>query len=181
MRRQPGDMIGRIRLPSIDGTEFDSGHLQGQRYMLSFFRFAACPFCNLRVHELAERFGEFGTEFTVVAVFDSPLANLRKHAGRHAAPFPILADAANVYYRAFAIERSLAGMLKAALLRFPAVLEGVLLRGYLPTSFQGRLATLPADFLVDEHGVIRQAYYGKDIGDHLPFEQVKAFALGAWE
>jgi peroxiredoxin len=179
MRKLVGDMIGRIRLQSIDGTEFDSDRLGGQCYMLSFFRFASCPFCNLRVHELVERFGELAGRCSIVAVFDSPLENLQRHAGRHRAPFPILADEANVYYRAFAIERSVTGLLKAALLRFPAVLEGILLRGYLPTSFQGNLATLPADFLVDGKGVIRHAYYGKDIGDHLPFEQVKAFALEA--
>ena len=113
-----------------------------------------------------------------MAVFDSPLDNLRRHAGRHQAPFPILADEANVYYRAFAIERSFTGLCKAALLRFPAVLQATLLKGYLPTSFKGHLATLPADFLVDGQGMIQQAYYGKDSCDHLHFDQVKAFALG---
>lgn len=178
MRRKPGDLVGQLRLQSLDGTSFDVDQLRGKRFMLSFFRFAACPFCNLRVHELVTRFDEFGGQFTAVAVFDSPLDNLRRHAGRHRAPFPILADPDNIGYRAFAIERSVTGMLKAVLLRFPSVLRGVLLEGYLPTSIQGHLATLPADFLVDEQGVIRRAYYGKDIGDHLPFEQVRAFALG---
>lgn len=177
MRRKPGDTVGQLRLRSLDGTVFDSNQLSGKRYMLSFFRFAACPFCNLRVHELVERFAEFDGRLTVVAVFDSPLDNLQRQAGRHRAPFPILADEANVYYRAFAIERSVVGMFKAALLRFPSALQATLLKGYLPTSFQGHLATLPADFLVDEAGVIRHAYYGKDIGDHLSFEQVRAFAL----
>lgn len=178
MRKQSGDGVGTLRLPSIDGSTYDVEQLRGQRFMLSFFRFAACPFCNLRVHELVERFGELQGRCTVVAIFDSPLDNLRRHAGRHRAPFPILADEANIYYRAFAIERSVAGMLKAVLLRFPAVLRGMLLEGYLPSSFQGHLATLPADFLVDEQGKIRMAYYGRDIGDHLPFAQIRAFALG---
>ncbi|MFP5504674.1 MAG: redoxin domain-containing protein [Gammaproteobacteria bacterium] len=178
MRRQPGENVGRLSLPDLDGAIFDLDRLRGRRFMLSFFRFAACPFCNLRVHELTTRFGEFGGQFTVVAVFDSSLDNLQRHAGRHRAPFPILADEANVHYRAFAIERSVMGMLKAALLRFPDVLRAVLVEGYLPTSIQGHPATLPADFLVDEQGVIRQAYYGKDIGDHLPFEAVRAFARG---
>jgi thioredoxin-dependent peroxiredoxin len=93
--------------------------------MLSFSRFAACPFCNLRVHELVTRFDELGSHFSAVAVFDSPLDNLQRYASRHRAPFPILADPANVYYRAFAIERSIPGMLKAALLRFPSVLRAV--------------------------------------------------------
>lgn len=124
MRRQAGDHVGPLQLPAIDGRQFDVERLRGQRFMLSFFRFAACPFCNLRVHELVERFGELQGRCTVVAVFDSPLDNLRRYAGRHRAPFPILADEANVYYRAFAIERSMAGMLKAAVLRFPTVLRG---------------------------------------------------------
>ena len=178
MRRTPGEDIGQLRLQSLDGTWFDVDQLRGKRFMVSFFRFAACPFCNLRVHELVTRFDELGSHFTAVAVFDSPLANLQRFASRHRAPFPILADPANVYYRAFAIERSISGMLKAALLRSPSVLRAVFFKRYLPTSFQGHPATLPADFLVDEQGIIRRAYYGRDIGDHLPFEQVKAFARG---
>ena len=179
MRRQPGDAVGRLRLPALDGSTFDLEQLHGRRFMLSFFRFAACPFCNLRIHDLSQRFDEFGKGFTVVAVFDSPLENLRRYASRHQAPFPILADEDNIYYRAFAIERSLAGMLKAAVLRFPSVVDGVLVKRYLPTGFKGRLDTLPADFLVDEHGIIRQAYYAGDIGDHLPIERVQAFAHGS--
>lgn len=178
MRMKPGDKVGRLSVPALDGALFDLEELQGRRFMLSFFRFAACPFCNLRVHELVERYAELGGAFTVVAVFDSPLENLQRYAARHRAPFPILADATGACYRAFAIERSVTGLFKAALLRFPSVLEGVFLKGYLPTSFKGDLTTLPADFLVDEGGVIRQAYYGRDSGDHLPFEQVKSFALG---
>ncbi|MFZ5622018.1 MAG: redoxin domain-containing protein [Pseudomonadota bacterium] len=178
MRRQPGNEVGQLRLPSLDGPVFDLDRLRRRRFMLSFFRFAACPFCNLRIHELVERHAELGGRLVVVAVFDSPIDNLRRHASRHRAPFPILADPDNVYYRAFAIERSVAGMLKAALLRFPSVLRGVFLEGYLPTSLQGRLDTLPAEFLVDEGGVIRVAHYGRDIGDHLPFERIRAFALG---
>lgn len=178
MRKQPGDHVGQLRLGSLDGTLFDVDQLAGKRFMLSFFRFAACPFCNLRVHELVSRFAELGGNFSIVAVFDSPLGNLQRHAERHRAPFPILADETNAYYRAFAIERSFMGMLKATLLRFPTVLQATVLNGYLPTSFQGHLATLPADFLVDGYGVIQQAYYGKDIGDHLHFDRVKAFALG---
>lgn len=176
MRRQPGEAVGPLQLPAIDGTLFDAQQLRGRRFMLSFFRYAACPFCNLRVHELVERFGEFGGDFTVAAVFDSPLPNLRRYADRHQAPFPVLADEDNVCYRAFGIERSVGGVLKAAVLRFPSVLDGVFAKGYLPTAFRGRLDTLPADFLVDEQGIIRLTYYGRDIGDHLPFEQVKTFA-----
>ncbi|TAM44208.1 MAG: AhpC/TSA family protein [Gammaproteobacteria bacterium] len=183
MRRAPGERVGNIRLPAMDGTTFDSDSLQGRRFMLSFFRFAACPFCNLRVHELVKRFDELGNRFSVIAIFDSSPENLRRYAERHAAPFPILADEQNVHYRAFGIERSVVGVLRGMVMRMPAVLHAMFVKGYLPTAINGHLTTMPADFLVDETGVIRTAYYGRDEGDHLPFDRVRAFALGTqtWE
>lgn len=178
MRKSVGQTIHDLRLPSIDGRQFQLDQFQGKRFMLSFFRFAACPFCNLRIHALVSRFNEFGDNFNIVAIFDSSPANLRRHAERHHAPFPILADERNVYYREYGIERSLAGTLKGAALHLPSVLYATFVKGYWPTSFGGKLTTMPADFLIDEGRVIRAAYYGKDEGDHLPIARVKAFALG---
>ncbi len=165
-----------ITLPSIDGTTFDLlPDMKGRPYLLAFMRFAACPFCNLRVHELATRFEELGDDFGVVVIFDSPLAHLQQHAEGHHAPFPILADEKGRYYRAYSIEHSVAGMLKGMLMRMPTMLKGMF-SGYTPTSFKGSLTTMPADFLVDEYGLVQFAHYGRDQGDHLSFSQVKAFA-----
>ena len=146
--------------------------------MLSFFRFAACPFCNLRIPDLVSRYDELGDNFGIVAIFDSSLANLQHHAERHHAPFPILADEHNIYYREYGIERSLLGTLKGAVLHLPSVLYATVVKGYWPTSFGGKLTTMPADFLIDEGRVIHTAYYGEDEGDHLPIERVREFALG---
>ncbi len=175
MRRKPEESAPHISLPAIDGTTFSTEALQGQRYMLSFFRFATCPFCNLRVHQLVQRYGEL-EGLPIVAVFDSPLGHLKKHADGHQAPFPILADAENRYYKVFGIEKSLGGMLKGMVMRFPTLLKGIF-KGYIPLPIRGSLITMPADFLIDEQGRIRTAYYGADEGDHLPFEKIKAFAL----
>lgn len=174
-RLSPGDIAPPLRLPAIDGGTFDVASLAGRRYLLAFFRFASCPFCNLRVHELVHRFGELRPGFAVVAVFDSPLDNLQRHADRHAAPFPILADETGEAYRAYAIERSLGGMLKGMAFRAPTLLRAMA-RGYVPTSLNRSLTTMPADFLVDEAGVIRTTHYGRDEGDHLPFDAVAAFS-----
>jgi peroxiredoxin len=179
MRRKPGERIETIRLPAVDGDMFDLDRVHGKRLLLSFFRFAACPFCNLRLHQLATRHAEFGHDFVVIAIFDSSLDNLRRHAGRHRAPFPILADPANRYYREYGIEHSVAGVLTGAITRLPSMLYAMFAKGYWPTSIGGRVTTMPADFLVDEQRVIHTAYYGRDEGDHLAFEAVKAFSLGA--
>jgi peroxiredoxin len=177
MRRKPGSKASNIRLRSLDGSAFELDSLEGTRFMLAFFRFAACPFCNLRIHELVTRHGELGNNFTIVAVFDSSLQNLQNHAVKHHAPFPILADEHNVYHQEYGIEHSALGTLKGAITRMPSVLNAIFVRGYFPTSIKGRLTTMPANFLIDENGVIHTAHYGKDEGDHLPFETVKAFAL----
>ena len=40
----------------------------------------------------------------------------------------------------------------------------------------GPKAMVPADFLVDPEGVVWKAYYGTAVSDHIPFEDVSAFA-----
>jgi thioredoxin-dependent peroxiredoxin len=176
MKRKPGDKVSSMRLPAIDGTRYDLDGLEGKPYMLSFFRFASCPFCNLRMHELVTKFDQLPNGFTIVAVFDSPLDNLQRHAGRHHAPFPILADENNTYYKLYDIEHSLPGVLRGMLFRMPRLMYGLFGKGYLPLRIKGSLTTLPADFLVDRRGIIREAYYGKDEGDHLPFARIRDFA-----
>jgi peroxiredoxin len=176
MTREPGDTAIPIRLPGLDGAVFDLASQQGKPYMLSFFRFASCPFCNLRMHELVTRSGELPDGFNIIAVFDSPLDNLQRHAGKHRAPFPVLADQDKHYYRLYGISHSVTGVMKGMLLRMPRLLYGMLVKGYLPLTIKGSMTTMPADFLIDGNGIIQLAHYGRDEGDHLPFEQVRQFA-----
>lgn len=178
MKHQPGDMMTPFSLPAIDGSLFDSDSLKGRRYLLSFFRYASCPFCNLRLHELVTHYQELDNSLTIVAVFDSSLENLQRHAEKHHAPFAILADRDNACFKLYQIEHSLPGMLKSMLVRLPTLLDAMILKGYIPWHINGSITGMPADFLIDENGVIQTAYYGKDAGDHLAFSQIKAFASG---
>lgn len=176
MRLKSGEKLIELELPAIDGSMFETESIKGKPFMLSFLRFASCPFCNLRINELVKRFDEFGDDFTIIAIFDSPLDNLTRHAEGHKAPFPILADENNNYYREYGIEHSVIGMFKGMFLRMPTLLKGMF-KGYIPTTIKGSMTTMPADFLIDRKGVIQIAYYGKDEGDHLPFDSVKEFSL----
>jgi hypothetical protein len=40
---------------------------------------------------------------------------------------------------------------------------------------EGDKALIPADFLVGPDLIIEQAYYGNDIGDHLPLPEIDSF------
>jgi peroxiredoxin Q/BCP len=175
MRKKVCDKAPRIKLPGIDGKTFETERLKGKPYLLSFFRFASCPFCNMRLHELVKHFNEFENDFTIVAVFDSPLANLAVHARGHNALFPILADVDNKYYKEYAIEHSMMGVLKGMIFRMPTLIKAML-KGYIPITIKGSMTTMPADFLIDENGIIQRAHYGRDEGDHLSIDDIKAFA-----
>lgn len=171
MRLSKGDSITHIQLPSIDGTQFNSKIFKGKPFIISFFRFAGCPFCNLRIHEMVNTYQE---NFNIVAIFDSPLNNLIKYSKGHNAPFSILADEQNIYYKKYGVEKSFLGMLEGMFLHFPRLIKGMF-KGYLPTTLKGSLITMPADFLIDKHGKIHTAYYAKHEADHIPLETIRAF------
>jgi len=172
-----GQKIPQIKLPAIDNSTFDNETLQGKKYLLTFFRFATCPFCNMRIAELKRTKKMLGDNFEIVAVFESELAHLQKHANKHLATFPILADQSKEYYQMFGVTKSLFGVIKGMLFRFPTAIKG-LLNGYIPLEISSRLLIMPLSILVDQKGVIQIIYYGQDEGDHIPIEQVIAFAQG---
>ncbi|GAB3376735.1 redoxin domain-containing protein [Spongiibacter taiwanensis] len=176
-RIEAGEKITELSLPDYTGGVFSLDAVKGKRYLLSFFRFASCPFCNLRVHQLVSHFQEFGDQFTVVAIFDADQQELSRSALRHQAPFPILADKDNRYYRRFGVERSYLGVLKGMLMRFHQLCYSVVVKGNIPLKIGGHVATMPLNLLVDEDGVVKYAHYGRDEGDHLPLAVVKKFAL----
>ncbi|GMQ82883.1 MAG: hypothetical protein BMS9Abin05_2349 [Rhodothermia bacterium] len=174
---RPGDAAINIVLPGIDGTTFDLSSLSGRRYMVSFLRFATCPFCNLRLHQLVSRREELGNDFTIVAIFDSPIETLKRSAEKHESPYPILADEKNTYYRAYGVERSTWGLIKGMFLRMPTLLHAMFVRRYIPWPITGSMRTMPLDILVTEDGIVHTVYYGRDEGDHLAFEAIKSFSI----
>lgn len=172
-----GQPIPQISLPAIDGTKFDNKSLKGKKYLLTFFRFATCPFCNTRIAQLAQTKVELGDNFEIVAIFESQIDHLKKHANKHTAKFPILADYERKYYQMFGVKKSVFGILRGILLRLLPAIKGMF-SGYLPREVSSRFLTLPLSLLIDEQGIIQSIYYGKDGGDHIPLEQVMKFARG---
>jgi len=155
-----GKKIPQISLPAVDGSQFDSTSLLGKKYLLTFFRFATCPFCNMRLAELVQIKKELGDDFEIVAIFQSEIEHLKKHSNKHFANFPILADPNKQYYEMFDVNNSLSGMFKGMIMRMPTVIKGMS-RGYIPREISKRLLIMPLSLLVDEQGVIQSVYQGK--------------------
>ncbi|WP_154222252.1 redoxin domain-containing protein [Marinicella rhabdoformis] len=171
-----GSSIENIKLPEISGELFTIDSIKGKKALVAFHRFATCPFCNLRIHQLVKNYKAFGGDLAIVAIFDSPLEHLQTHAKEHKAPFAILADENNTYYQAFSVERSVLKTIKGFITRLPTALHAMLLKGYWPFPIKGNLFTMPLEILIDENGIIKRIHKGKDEGDHLSIEVLQAFA-----
>ena len=175
----PGSITVRLFVPEIAPT-LDlvdihgrpiTLHRAGRLTLLSFFRDAACPFCNFRIYELTGRHAELAARgLDIVAVFSASQAEVLRFAGQRPRPFPLAADPTSDAHRIYGVERSLWRKLKAIVTRVPTLLKGLRLVGLAGLN-TGNL--MPADFLIDQNGRIVKAYYGSDAGDRIPLEQIE--------
>jgi thioredoxin-dependent peroxiredoxin len=145
----------------------------GRRTLLCFFRDAACPFCNYRIYELTNHYQALSTlGLDVIAVFTSPPDAVRRFVARQRRPFRIIADPTARLHELYGIERSFWRKLKGIVTRVPDLIRGLRIVGLAGLNTTN---LMPADFLIDEHGHIVEAYYGNDAGDRIPFEHVELF------
>ena len=169
-----GDYAPVFRVSDWQGGDVDTRHFRGRWLLLSFYRYASCPLCNLRVHELSERHPRWQARgLDMLAVFQSPVDKLRQYVGRQHLPFPLIADPEQTLYRLYGVGHSWTGFLAAWAKRLPEIGRAVLQEGYLPGSVEGGIHRIPADFLVGPDGRIAEAHYGRDIGDHLPISRIE--------
>ena len=146
-------------------------HRVGRLTLLSFFRDAACPFCNFRIYELTGRHAELSARgLDIIAVFSASQAEVLRFAGQRPRPFPLAADPTSSAHQIYGIERSLWRKLKAIVTRVPTLLKGLRLVGLAGLNTSN---LMPADFLIDQDGRIVEAYYGSDAGDRIPLELVE--------
>lgn len=145
----------------------------GRRTLLSFFRDAACPFCNFRIYELTHHHAALSAlGLDIVAVFGSGQAEVLHFVARHPRPFRVAADPLGASHRRYGIERSFWRKLKAIVTRVPTLVRGLRIVGLAGLNTNN---LMPADFLIDEEGRIVEAYYGGDAGDRIPLERVELF------
>lgn len=169
-------LLAPLPAPALDLVDIHGKPIAigaGRRTLLSFFRDAACPFCNVRVFELTHHHQNLkALGLDIVAVFGSSQAEVVHWVARHPRPFQIAADPVGASHLRYGIERSLWRKLKAIVTRVPTLLRGLRIVGVAGLDTNN---LMPADFLVDEHGNIVEAYYGGDAGDRIPMERVELF------
>lgn len=158
----------------IFGQPLRLSDLKGQKVMLSFFRDAACPFCNFRLYELTHSYKQWqAAGLEVVTVFSSPAEDVRRHVARYPRPFTMISDPDLTIYQQYGVEQSSSALLKALVFKLPRIVRGIMTGGRPRKNPHVKL--VPADFLLDENGGIVETWYGRDTSDHIPLAKVKAF------
>ena len=171
MRIQPGQPATNFSTEDIAGKAISLKNYTDRRVMLSFYRYAVCPLCNLRVHDLIKHYASFSERnLDLVAVFQSPRESIRRYVGKQAIPFSVIADPERALYRLCGVESSWAGFIKGSLRL--SMVTSALTKGFLPGKMEGIKSMVPADFLIGPDLTVQVAYYGSDIGDHLPIEKI---------
>lgn len=164
--------FSKLKINDIDGRPVEIG--SGKKVWLSLFREANCPFCNFRVYELTHKFKDISQlNIEIVAVFNSDKEMINKFIAKHPRPFRMVSDKAGDLHRNINLKSSRWGKIKAMMLRLHR-----LLRGMKYTGIAGMRTNniMPADILLDEYGEVVSSYFGTDVGDHVPMEQVVSFA-----
>ena len=172
MRLESGNTAPVFETRDLENRPVRLADFRGQNLLLAFFRYASCPLCNLRISELIRHHADLQQRgLHVVAFFQSPPERLRQYVGRQSPPFPLVPDPDHGIYRHFGVESSWSGFLKCAL-RIGALTTATA-RGFLPGPMDGHKNLVPADFLIGSDLTIQIAYYGKDVGDHLPLADIR--------
>lgn len=170
-RLSKGTQAPNITLLNTKDEVFNLEKYKGKKVLVSFYRFATCPFCNLRIHNLVKNYEKYSKHFEIIAIFESEHGNLKEKMKKYDTPFQIMSDSEGVYYQQYGIEKSLLGVIKGMIFRMPSLIKSMMM-GNFPTNVDSSMTRMPADFLIDENGLIEVAYYGKDEGDHLDVDSL---------
>lgn len=158
----------------IYGNALSLEQFKGKQVMLSFFRDAACPFCNFRLYELTNNYKEWqAAGLEVVVVFSSTADEVQQYVARHPRPFHMIADPNLSLYNQYGVEHSASALFKALFFKLPRIIKGIAKGGY--PSKNPNVKIVPADFLLDAQGQVVDLWYGRDTADHIPMEKIQQF------
>jgi peroxiredoxin len=171
MRIQKGQPAKDFEVKDIFGNQFALSDFKDKKLLLAFFRYASCPLCNLRIHQLIQNYPTFETKgLHLLAFFQSPQESIRRYVGKQDAPFPIIADPDHLVYREYGVEASWAAFIRGSL-RLITVTSAAR-KGFFPGKMEGTKSLIPADFLIGPDLIVEKVYYGKDIADHMPVQEI---------
>jgi thioredoxin-dependent peroxiredoxin len=182
MRIKPGTPAPHFDTQDAFGTPIALEDYKGKWLLLSFMRNGACAICNLRVHELIERFPILQQhKLEIVTVFESPALSIQQYVGKQDAPFPIVPDPQAKLYELYGLETS-EEKVNATMTRAETsgIIQQAAANGFELTPEEGsNFFRMPADFLIGPDLTVRTAHYAEYVYDHLGFDKLEQALLTA--
>ena len=72
MKIKVGQLAREFEVEDINGKSIALDDYTGKKLLLAFFRHAACPLCNLRVHQLIQNYPDLQNRgVNILAFFES--------------------------------------------------------------------------------------------------------------
>lgn len=160
----------------VNGKTVNLADLKGRKVLLTFYRNVGCPICNLRFHEIQEQAAHFQSKgLVVLAVYESSAENMKTYLDGENPYAVLIPNPDQSLYRLYDIERSTGKVFKSLFHGAIGKAKAGKKLYKTPMKQDGNANTIGGDFLIDENGVVKTAYYGKFIGDHLSLERINAF------
>jgi peroxiredoxin len=177
MRVQAGVSLPEFAVQDLEGETASPQSYFGRRLWLILARFAACPFCALRLHRLIESYSELRTAgVDVLVVFPSTRRRVRQFANKYAPLFRLVADPEQRLFELFGSETSWSGELRSVA-KLGVMTSAIAKFGLNPLAVDDSLARMPSEFLVAPSGVIDEVHYGRFADDGFSIDHVISWGM----
>ncbi|KAL9185699.1 hypothetical protein ACHAXT_003476 [Thalassiosira profunda] len=175
-----GDVAPDFELEDGMGLKHKLSSYRGRKILLSFFRFAACPSCLYSIDMMKKQYEMLRKAgIVIICVFKSTPENIRKFASQTLGDAMLaLSDKQGSVYKTYQVKKSTKSAIKSPIKTFlnRETLKPYLHRGFFQDASVSGMRLLPADFLIDEDGVILDLFRAeKGSNQHnMPFERIEA-------
>jgi thioredoxin-dependent peroxiredoxin len=177
MRIQPGTPAPDFQVQDSAGKPIKLQDYAGKWLLLSFLRNGACAMCNLRVHQLIQKFPTLQAQnLEIITVFESPNSSINQYVGKQNVPFPIIPDPEATLYALYSVENS-EDKVNATMAKpeTPTLIGAAAESGFALTPEEGsNFYRMPADFLIAPDSSIQIAHYAEFVYDHLDLAVLEA-------
>jgi thioredoxin-dependent peroxiredoxin len=169
-----GEKAPNFEVTDANGNAIKLDQLKGKKVYVAFFRYAGCPICNFRIHELIQNYDSIKSEgYNIIAIYESSNATLKDYLADTPVPFSIVGDPDLKLYKKYGVEKSFWKTMRTP---FRKQSREAMVKGseLFPEKYKrdGNRTRIHADFLIDENGLLKVVHYGKNIGDHLPVSEI---------
>jgi len=177
-----GDEAPDFELRDEEGNLHKLSSFRGRRVMLSFFRYASCPVCLYNVDRLKQQAALLQkAEIVTLCIFRSAPTMMQRAADGTNEDTHTLSDLKGSVYKKFQVKpslrvRSIYPYKSAIFGKYSPYVDLKMM--FKDVKGKGRdkaLLQLPADFLIDENGIIVDVHRSKKTQDYIGFERIEAF------